>query len=103
MTPEQIESAYLNGPNSPQSVIDRARLAVDPLRALGAFRTIEALRRWQDAKPGRMLRNTAVKLPGDAVGMAEVGLYENGMLVAECISGDWFDALAHALTIAGAA
>lgn len=90
-------------PASPAEFIEHARLANDPVRALGAFRTIEAFRRWSDEKPGRMMRATTVKLPGDLVGMVEVGLYDHGMLAAECISSDYFDALAHALAIAGAA
>ncbi len=102
MTPEQIESAYLDSADSPRAVIENARLALDPLRAMSAFRAIESFRRWSDAKPGRMMRTTTVKLsPSDLVGMAEVGLYEGGLLVAECVSADFFDGLAHALQIAG--
>lgn len=88
--------------DSPAKVIELARQAIDPLRAMNAFRTVECLRRWQDAKPGRMMRVASVKLPGDLVGMCEVGLYQDGMLMAECVSSDFFDALAHALSIAGA-
>ncbi len=90
--------------DSPSSVIERARLAIDPLRAMSAFRTIEEFRRWSDARPGRVMRSTTVKVATtDIVGMAEVGLYEDGQLVAECIAPDWFDALAQALQIVRAA
>jgi hypothetical protein len=89
---------------TPAEVIDQARLAIDPIKAMQAFRVIEAFRKWSDARPGRMMRSTSVKLSrSDLVGMADVSLYQDGLLVAECTSSDWFDALAHALQIAEAA
>lgn len=87
---------------APPEIIEQARLALDPVKSMGAFRTIEAFRRWSDAKPGRMMRVTTVKLAGDIVGMVEVGLYDHGILAAECVAGDFFDALAATLTICGA-
>jgi len=89
--------------DSPAAVIERARLAIDPVRAMNAFRTIEAFRRWSDAKPGRVMQALTLKVATtDLVGMVEVKLFDGRAVVAETLSHDYFDALANALAIAAA-
>ncbi|HEX6272484.1 MAG TPA: hypothetical protein VFZ53_05575 [Polyangiaceae bacterium] len=70
---------------------------------MNAFRTIELFRRWSDAKPGRVMSAVTLKVAStDLVGMVEIKLFDGRELVAETLSHDYFDALAHALTIASA-
>lgn len=94
-------TAHLTLAPSPDTVLDLPR--IDPLRAAAAFRTVELFRKWTDARPGRMMRATTVKLAGEAVGMALVEIYQDGLLVASGIDADFFYAMGVAVQIATAA
>jgi hypothetical protein len=88
---------------TPSEVIEQARLASDPMVHLGTLRVREALRRWLEAGPGRVAQ---LSMRRDAFGQGPFWLAElfdehtcRGSSLRE--SAD--DALAHAVSIAGAA
>ena len=73
--------------------------SIDLIKAEHAFRVVALFRVWSDARPGRVMRTTTLRLPTDVAGMVEIKLFQDGQVVAEAISGDYFDALAHAIQI----
>lgn len=85
---------------SPLEVLERLRLACDPLKFAHTMRCREVLARWLDAGDGREHKSTRVR-EGELRAWRHE-LYEGGELVASETRLDHDDSLAHALSQVGA-